>query len=68
MPEANIWAYFHNCMQEDTLIRNAKDETTRENIAMSDNVKIIPQIFTMKNQYQEVVIGGSGEMTNSNSK
>lgn len=50
MAEANIWAYFHNCMQEDTLIRNAKEETTRENIAMSDNVKIIPQSFTMKNQ------------------
>lgn len=55
-------------MQEETLIRNAKEETTRENIAMSDNVKIIPQNFTMKNQNQEVVIGGSGEMTNSNSK
>lgn len=67
MPEVNIWAYFHNCMQEETLIRNAKAETTRETIAMSDNVKITPQNFTMKKN-QEVVIGGSGTMTNSNSK
>lgn len=54
-------------MQEETLIRNAKAETTRETIAMSDNVKITPQNFTMKKN-QEVVIGGSGTMTNSNSK
>lgn len=35
---------------------------------MSDNVKIIPQNFTTKNQKQKVVIGGSGVMRNPDSK